>query len=37
MEAAERLSTAVDRLLAAVAEAGPDLPVRLAESPEDRK
>ncbi|MGH2922089.1 MAG: histidine kinase dimerization/phospho-acceptor domain-containing protein [Gaiellaceae bacterium] len=37
IEAAERLSTAIDRLLTSVAEAGGDLAVTLAKSEEERK
>jgi signal transduction histidine kinase len=37
IEAAERLSVAIDRLLAVVAEAGGNLAVTLAESGEERK
>jgi len=37
LEAAERLSTAIDRLLAVVAETGGSLAVTLAESREERK
>ena len=36
MEAAERLSTAIDALLAAVAEAGDDLALTLGEPRKDR-
>lgn len=37
MEAAERLSAAIDRLLTAIAEAEGDLAVTLTESGEERK
>jgi hypothetical protein len=37
MEAAERLSVAIDRLLGSIAEAGGDLAVTLAERGEKKK
>jgi hypothetical protein len=37
VEAAERLSVAIDRLLMAIAEAGGDLAVTLTESGEEQK
>jgi hypothetical protein len=37
MEAAERLSAAIDRLLTAIVEAGGDLAVTLAERGEEEK